>query len=139
MDWTYVNLRCLTDPWATQSGHTLKSRKIIVKKVCYKLQYITVFLGYFRLRAQSLKGQFISEWKDQIFLAPGREILADFWVPHEIESCNFQTLLVKFWYHLDNFYFHYFKGGTLWKNPINPEICQNCPVLHPRWSGPFDV
>ena len=32
--------------------------------------------------------------KDQIILAPGRGILADFWVPHEIESCNFQNLLV---------------------------------------------
>ena len=32
--------------------------------------------------------------KDQIILAPGRRILADFWLPHEIESCNFQNLLV---------------------------------------------
>jgi hypothetical protein len=27
-------------------------------------------------------------------LVTGRGILADFWVPHEIESCNFQNLLV---------------------------------------------
>ena len=27
-------------------------------------------------------------------MATGRGILADFWVPHEIESCNFQNLLV---------------------------------------------
>ena len=32
--------------------------------------------------------------KDQIILATGRGILADFWVPHYIESFNFQNLLV---------------------------------------------
>ena len=40
-------------------------------------------------------------------------------------------------YHLDNFYFHYLKVGTLWKNPKPPEICQIYPVLWPRWSGIF--
>ena len=44
---------------------------------------------------------------------------------------------LKIWYHLDNFYFHYFKGGTLWKNLKTPEICHNNPYLWPRWSGPF--
>ena len=33
-------------------------------------------------------------FKDQIILAPGRWILAGFWVPHEIENCNFQNLVV---------------------------------------------
>ena len=33
-------------------------------------------------------------FKDQIILAPGRWILAGFWVPHEIENCSFQNLLV---------------------------------------------
>ena len=32
--------------------------------------------------------------KDQIILAPVWGILADFWVPHEIKSYNFQNLLV---------------------------------------------
>jgi hypothetical protein len=32
--------------------------------------------------------------KDKIILATGRGILADFWVPDDIESCNFQNLLV---------------------------------------------
>ena len=32
--------------------------------------------------------------KDQIILAPVWGILADFSVPYEIESCNFQNLLV---------------------------------------------
>ena len=32
--------------------------------------------------------------KDQIILATERGVLADFWVPHEIESCTFQNLLV---------------------------------------------
>ena len=32
-----------------------------------------------------VKGQLISERKDQIILATGRGILADFWVPHEID------------------------------------------------------
>ena len=32
--------------------------------------------------------------KDQIMLATGRGILADFWVPDDIESCNFQKVLV---------------------------------------------
>jgi hypothetical protein len=32
--------------------------------------------------------------KDQIILAPVWGILADLWVPHGIESCNFQNLLV---------------------------------------------
>ena len=32
--------------------------------------------------------------KDQIILATEQGILADFWVPHEIESCNFQNLHV---------------------------------------------
>ena len=36
----------------------------------------------------------ISNQKDQIILATGRGILADFWVPHDIESCNFQNLHV---------------------------------------------
>ena len=31
--------------------------------------------------------------KDQIILATGRGILADFWVPNEIDRCNFQNLL----------------------------------------------
>ena len=44
---------------------------------------------------------------------------------------------LKNWYHLDNFYFHYFKRGTLRKNPKTPKICQNCPVLWSGWSGPF--
>ena len=54
-------------------------------------------------------------------MAPARGILV--WVPHEIESCNFQNLLVfdflkplKIGYHLDNFYFQYFKGVTLKKS-----------------------
>ena len=37
-----------------------------------------------------------------------REIFADFWVPHEIKSCDFQNLLVfgfpEASHHLDNFY-----------------------------------
>ena len=32
--------------------------------------------------------------KFQIILATGRGILADLWVPHDIEHCNFQNLLV---------------------------------------------
>ena len=32
--------------------------------------------------------------KDQIILATERGVLADFWVPHEIESCYFQNLLL---------------------------------------------
>ena len=31
--------------------------------------------------------------KDQIILAPGQGILEDFWVPHEIETCNLWNLL----------------------------------------------
>ena len=31
--------------------------------------------------------------KDQIILATGSGILADFWVPHEIDSWNFQHML----------------------------------------------
>ena len=42
-------------------------------------------------------------------------------------------------YHLDKFYFHYFKGGTHWKNPKPPEICQNCPMPGPRWYGPWII
>ena len=40
-----------------------------------------------------VKGTF-RKLKDQIILATGQGILADFWVPHEIESCNFQNFLV---------------------------------------------
>ena len=54
----------------------------------------------------------------KIILATGRGILADFWVPHEIESWNFQHMILiynflkplKIWAHLDNFYFHCFMG-----------------------------
>ena len=57
--------------------------------------------------------------KDQIILPTGRGILADFWVPHDIESWNFQNLIVfgivkplKIWYCLcfDNFFFIVSKG-----------------------------
>ena len=30
-------------------------------------------------------------------------------------------------------------GRGIWKNPKPPEICQNYPVLWPRWSGPFSL
>ena len=136
MDLTYVNLRCLTDPWATQSGHNLKSRKKLSKR------FVTIHHSIFRLFSaagaafhyqQSLKGQFISERKDQIILAPGRGILADFWVSHEIESCNFQNLLF-FWFpetsqNLISFrqlLFSLFQRG---KNLKTQEICQNDPYL----------
>ena len=33
--------------------------------------------------------------KDQIILATGRKIMADFWVPDDIESFNFQNLVVS--------------------------------------------
>ena len=34
-----------------------------------------------------------SDQKDQIILATGQGIFADFWISHKIESCNFQNLL----------------------------------------------
>ena len=79
--------------------------------------------------------------KYQIILAPVWGILADFWVPNEIENCNFQNLLnhLKIWYHLDNFYFHHFKGGTLRKNLKTPEMCQSDLYVWPRWSCPFMI
>ena len=56
----------------------------------------------------------MSHQKDQIILTSGRGILADFWVPHEIESWDFQHVLnlkpLKILAHLDNFYFRCFKG-----------------------------
>ena len=41
-------------------------------------------------------GKYQNFWslKGPIVLATGQGILADFWVPHEIESCNFHNLLV---------------------------------------------
>ena len=41
-------------------------------------------------------GKYQNLWslKGPIILATRQGILADFWVPHEIESCNFQNLLV---------------------------------------------
>ena len=55
-------------------------------------------------------------------LAHGRGILANFWVPHHIESCNLKNLLDLWfreasqnWAHLENFFPHSFQGGTKWK------------------------
>jgi len=66
--------------------------------------------------------------KDQIILATGRGILADFWVPHEIDRWNFQHML-NLWFseasqNLSsyNFYFHCFIGGTNMKNSKNNEF-----------------
>jgi hypothetical protein len=76
--------------------------------------------------------------KDQI-------ILADFWVPHDIESCNFQNLfgfgfpetsqnLISFRLLISfrQLIFSSFHRGTLWENLKTPEICQNNPYLWPR-------
>ena len=41
------------------------------------------------------------------------------------------------WYHLDNFYFHYFKEGAFWKNLKTPEISQNDPYLEPNLRSFF--
>ena len=79
--------------------------------------------------------------KDQIILATERGILADFWVPHEIESCNFQNLLVFRFPETSQdlisfrqllFSFSLFQRGGPLKKSKNPEICQNNPVLWPR-------
>ena len=66
-------------------------------------------------------------------------ILADFWGPREIESCNFQNLLVfGFCESSQNFIlfrqhlFSWFQRGTLWKILKPPEIFQNLP----KWPLP---
>ena len=76
--------------------------------------------------------------KDQIILATGRGILADFWVPHEIESCNFQNLLVfRFPETSQNLISFRQLLFSLFQNLKTLEICQNDPYLGPRWSGPL--
>ena len=69
--------------------------------------------------------------KDQIILATGRGNLADFWVPDDIESCNFQNLLVfgfpETSQNLMSFrqlLFSLFHGGDQRKKSENPKKCQ---------------
>ena len=82
-------------------------------------------------------GKYQKFWslKGMIILVTGRGIFADFWVPHEIKSCNFQNLFVfRFPETSPNLIsfrqllFSLFQR----KNPKTPEICQNYPVLWPR-------
>ena len=72
--------------------------------------------------------------KDQIILAPVWGILADFSVPHEIESCNFQNLLVfgfpETSQNLMSFrqlLFSLFHGGTKGENVKTPKSIK-CPA-----------
>ena len=84
-------------------------------------------------------------WKDQIILATGRGILADFWVPHEIESWNFQHML-DLWFseasqNLSSFrqlLFSLFHGGDQREKSENPKkrqmsgihIWESCSPLY---------
>ena len=72
-----------------------------------------------------------SHLKDQIILATCRGIMTDFWVPHDIESCNFQNLLVfgfpETYQNLMSFrqlLFSLFHGGDQRKKSENPKKCQ---------------
>ena len=69
--------------------------------------------------------------KGLIIVGPGLIASVPFWVPDDLESCNFQNLLVfgfpeasqslmSFRQHL----FSLFHGGTKGKNLKTPEICQ---------------
>ena len=66
------------------------------------------------------KGQFISEWKGLIILPTAGSVLADFWVSNEIDSLNFQHMLL-FWFHeasqnlslFRQLFFHSSKGKML--------------------------
>ena len=69
-------------------------------------------------------------------MALGRGILVDFWVIHEVESCNFQNLLVfGFPESSQNFIsfrqllFSLFQIGAFWKNLKTPKIYKDDLVL----------
>ena len=77
--------------------------------------------------------------KDQIILLLGRGILADFWVPHDIESCNFQNLFVfRFPETSQNLVsfrqllFSLFQRG----DPKPQKSTKNTPNRGQLWSGP---
>ena len=92
--------------------------------------------GVGRSPTLSVTNQFVQP-KDQIILATGRGILADFWVPHEIESWNFQHML-DLWFseasqNLSSFrqlFFHSFQRGTKGKKLKNQKKQKKCSHVH---------
>ena len=86
-------------------------------------------------------GKYQKFWslKGPMILVTDWGIYTDFWVPHEIKSCNFQNLLVFIFPETSQNLISFrqlllslFLLGTKGKNLKTPEICQNDPYLWPR-------
>ena len=80
--------------------------------------------------------------KGNRILRYGCRIFEIFWVPDDIESCNFQNLLdslkpLKIWCHLDNFYFLLFHGGDQREKSENPKKHQMSGIHIWESCSPF--